>query len=207
MEVSDLDIAQSFDLLQQRNIPLYIHTQYIFNLASPATEDHYANNLMAKNLQYGKALGCRGVVVHVGKHVKINIKDALEMMRHNILAVLQYATKECPFLLETPAGQGTELLTDMTEFIEFVLSFDDDRIAICVDTCHVFALGYSPIEYLENVLKHKGVLKLVHFNDSLDVLGSRKDRHARVGQGKIGLKIMEKVARICSANSIHMVTE
>lgn len=67
-------------------------------------------------------------------------------MKKNLLECLPLATKECPLLLETPAGQGTETLKAMKDFIEFVAEIADERLRICLDTCHVFACGHKPKE-------------------------------------------------------------
>ena len=86
-------------------------------------------------------------------------------------------------------------------------SFNDPRLRMCLDTCHVFAAGHKPLDYLKAALARKGLLKLVHFNDSLDVCGSCKDRHAPIGGGKIGFEGMKELAELCSQHHIPMVIE
>ena len=146
--------------------------------------------------------------MHVGKSVNRPVEEAVENMRLNLLTAMESATTACPILLETPAGQGTELLTEYDDFVDFVASFKDERIRLCLDTCHVFASGYCPYEYLQGVIKDDpALLKLVHFNDSHGACHSCVDRHAFIGTGAIGLETLTKVADVCSKAGIDMVIE
>ena len=154
------------------------------------------------------AIGCRGVVVHVGKAV--GLPDALANMRANVVAAAAGATSECPLLIETPAGQGTETLTDRDEFLAFVASAQGGAqggapvVAICVDTCHVFACGHDPADFVARA-RATGLLRLVHFNDSAGAFGSRVDRHAEIGAGLIGADRMRELAVL--STGIDMVVE
>lgn len=209
------DASDTKELIKATGTEMFIHSQYIINLCAKC-EDDWNIRLLKDNLEVGQAMGAKGVVVHVGKSTKQSIPEAMERMRSVIRECLPSASKECPLLLETPAGQGTEMLTDMNEFLDFVESFKDERFRMCLDTCHVFACrnpkdpakkGYDPIAYLQAALARPGLLKLVHFNDSLEACGSCKDRHALVGSGLIGFETMRNLAKICSEHHIPMVIE
>jgi deoxyribonuclease-4 len=204
--VDDSDIAATLGLVQKNNAKIYVHSQYIINLCAPNIEDNWNTKLLIKNLQVTRAFGGRGVVVHVGKSTKQTLEDALEKMRLAIHSCLEHATAECPILLETPAGQGTETLTDMNAFLDFIDSFKDNRIRMCLDTCHVFACGHKPLEYIDAALK-RGTLQLIHFNDSLGACGSCVDRHAFVGTGNIGLEGMTQIANACHKANLPMIIE
>lgn len=187
----------------------FIHSPYIINLCSPAgADDDYHTRLLVKNLEYGARAGARGVVVHVGKYVKQDIADAMEHMRTNIRTALEAASPECPILLETPAGQGTEVLRTWDEFAAFVAEINDPRLRVCVDTCHVFACGEDPVTYVSRFIdEHPNFVRLIHFNDSATPCGSCVDRHAFVGEGHIGLEKMTEIACVASANDLPMVIE
>ena len=161
---------------------------------------------MERLLQYSATLGAKGVVVHTGKHTSDKYDKAVEKMRSAIETIIESACPACPLLLETPAGQGTETLQDQDEFLDFVASFKSQNIAICVDTCHVFANGHKPTDYIEAAY-NRGLLRLCHFNDSQDCCGSCKDRHAAPGMGQIGIEKMSKVAEFCGKNQIDMLIE
>lgn len=86
------------------------------------------------------------------------------------------------------------------------MSFNDPRFALCVDTCHVFANGHDPFEYLKASYQ-SGLLRLVHFNDSSTICGSCLDRHAYIGTGYIGAEKMERLSAFCSVIGVDMVIE
>lgn len=204
LNVSDIEAAATAVLCKDLGASIYVHTPYIINLCA---KNDWNVKLLQTNLKVAARCGFKGVVVHVGKATKQPLAEALGAMRENILAALDSATAECPLLLETPAGQGTETLTGMEEFIQFVLSFGDERLRICLDTCHVFACGHKPFDYIKACLEHDGLLKLIHYNDSKDVCGSCKDRHALAGTGHIGLEGMTAIAELCRAQKLPMVIE
>ncbi len=206
LNIEEADLAKGKKAVEKTKATIFVHSPYIINLAT-SEADKWNTQLLQRNLEYARAFGGKGVVVHVGKYVKQNPKEALKQMKANVELAMKSATPECPLLIETPAGQGTELLTDRDEFLEFVNSFKDPRVGACIDTCHVFAAGHDPIAYLEEAFKRKTPVKLVHFNDSLEACGACKDRHAFVGTGKIGMEKMQKIAALCSQHKVPMVIE
>ncbi len=205
----DLEAAGNY--VKQNNIILYIHSPYVINLAAKVDDD-WNIKYMQKTMEYSAKLGAKGVVVHVGKSVGNPLDAAYEQMTYATFSILEHTNPECPLLIETPAGQGTEMLRTKEEFVTFIKQFVPDspnkpiKIGACVDTCHVFAGGVKPSEYCKYV-GDTGLLKLVHYNDSDDMCGSCKDRHAFVGRGHIGLPEMTAVADYCGANFIPMVIE
>ncbi len=209
LNIKDEDLNAAGEWVRNQKIKLYIHAPYIINLAAN-TEDNWNVNYMCKLMEYGKRLGASGVVVHVGKSVALDLTVAYDQMTYAVFSILEHTDPSCPLLIETPAGQGTEMLRDKDEFVQFIQQFISEeiptKIGACVDTCHVFACGYKPSEYVDFIGK-TGLLRLVHYNDSLDICGSCKDRHASVGRGHIGLPEMTAVADFCAANNIHMIIE
>lgn len=207
MSIKESELVATRKLIEEKNLKVYVHSQYIINLCHTPTNDDWNTKLLIKNLEYANAIGCKGVVVHVGKSTKQELSVAMESMRKNVETVIQHANVECPLLLETPAGQGTETLCDSKQFIDFVVSFNDPRIRICVDTCHVFACGYNPQTYVEEVCNHGDLLRLIHYNDSSTPCGSRVDRHAFMGHGHIGIDKMASIAKCCGDKKLSMVIE
>jgi deoxyribonuclease-4 len=209
LAMKDEDIAAAASAQVATAVRLYIHSPYVINLChEPGTKEDYGVTCLIRNLQYSSAMGLRGVVVHVGKSTTMDKVVAEAHMRTNIQSAMEYATDECPILLETPAGQGTEMLTEYDDFLRFVQSFASPRLRICVDTCHVFASGQNPLEYIQKVYDtDASLLKLVHFNDSATVCGSCLDRHAFIGTGEIGITEMTKIADYCKERVIPMLVE
>ncbi len=206
MVLQDAELAAAAAVVQERAIKLYIHSQYLINLSAIA-EDAWNVELLKKNLQAAVAIGARGVVVHVGKALKALPTAAVETMRAAIASLLSSATTDCPLLLETPAGQGTEVLTEAAAFMDFVEGFADPRLRACVDTCHVFACGHNPLEYIRTFTERPNLLKLIHYNDSAAPCGSCVDRHAYMGTGQIGMGAMKAIAELCTAHKLPMVIE
>lgn len=219
-DVADSELAETCALVSTHGIQLFIHGPYVVNLADPRTSEKFMPCLL-KHLAIGSAIGARGVVVHVGKHC--NRFPCQEVARNHMKIAIHEIIREsaaagnrsCPFLLETPAGQGTELLTKPEDFIDFALEItyeltDQERLlfGICIDTCHVFASGTCPVDYLNQAMsKAKPLVKLIHFNDSLGDCGSCVDRHAALCCGKIGQGVLETCARIAYDHGVPMVTE
>ncbi len=191
--------------LQLGKRKLFIHTSHSVNLSNEST---YLRSLI-RDLELGKNLGCSGVVVHVGKSLITTSKIGINQMAIAINKVLDMASIKCPLLLETPAGQGTELLVDIDSFIRFYKKYRQDNFKICIDTCHVFAAGYDPFIYILQIEKELGKdsIGLIHYNDSKEPLGSRIDRHRQIGQGCIPLDSLKQVASWAQKNQISILRE
>ena len=205
MNIADDELAGALAAVTSRAVPIYIHSAYIINMCS---NDDFHTALLRKTLRYGAAMGARGVVVHVGKSTTQDLQVAMAHMRSNIVNCLSDATADCPLLLETPAGQGTEVLRTWAEFAAFVADINDSRLRVCIDTCHVFACGADPLDYLQRFLnEHPALTKLIHFNDSATPCGSCLDRHAFCGEGHIGIEGMTAIATVAHGAGLPMVIE
>lgn len=206
----DLDEAYAF-LLSNPDIKVYCHLPYTITLSNNLEEkDGFTQRSLMQHLIYVTRIGMKGAVVHVGKSNVYSVEESIENMRQNILHCLEYASEESPLLLETPAGQGDELLTNFDDFMEFMDSIPDPRLGMCMDTCHVFACGESPGEYLARMMSNESWisrLKLIHFNDSKCEFGSHKDRHLPIGCGLIPKDDFLQVVSIASIYQIPMVIE
>ena len=205
LSVQEADLVAAAKYVEQNNIILFVHSPYLLNL-SATTDDKWQVHYVKKLLATSATLKARGVVVHVGKHTTKSYEEGIHIMRQQIEEMMEAATEDCPFLLETPAGQGTETLKDQEEFLNFVESFQTPKVRACVDTCHVFANGQDPYAYVQEA-EERGLLRLVHFNDSQECCGSCKDRHAYIGTGKIGLPTLTKIAQYCQERAVPMLFE
>lgn len=210
MSENDMDEAYAF-LLSEPQLRVFVHLPYTITLGNTLDEeDGFTQRSLSQYLTCTSRMGIRGAVVHVANSNKYSIKETVENMRQNILHALEYATKESPLLLETPAGQKNETLTTFDEFMEFVDSIPDERFGICVDTCHVFAAGENLSEYFAKLMSEErwiSRLKLIHFNDSKGAFGSCVDRHQRIGLGCIPKDDFLQVVSIASIYQIPMVLE
>ena len=210
LNVAAEDIEAARTLIQESGRQVFIHSPYLINLCTiaDATNEAYHTQLLIKNLKIGVAMGARGIVVHVGKSTTQTVEAALATMKINLVACLEHATVECPILLETPAGQGTEVLTRCEAFAAFVAEINDARLRICIDTCHVFSAGEHPVVYMDRIIsEHPELLRLIHFNDSAKACGACLDRHAFIGEGHIGFPTMMEIANKAKTFEIPMVIE
>lgn len=210
VNIKPAEIAAVRAIVDRTKQKFFIHAPYLLNLctAPEDAKDNYILECLKKQLEAAAAMGAAGVVVHVGKSATTGADAGLANQRRNLQLAASYATAECPLLLETPAGQGTETLRSWEEFFGLLLEINDPRLRACVDTCHVFACGHDPVVYVQRAFAEcPGMVKLIHYNDSEGVRGSCVDRHALVGGGHIGMKPMGAIAEAAWAARVPCVIE
>jgi deoxyribonuclease-4 len=139
----------------------------------------------------------------------------------SILQILEHATAECPLILETPCGEGTEVCYKVEDFAALLIRvwqtapIAEHRLRVCIDSCHVFAAGYYPLQYTKRLIALLGEANcpcrpvLLHFNDSCHHKGSRRDRHHhwRRDGGEIGIKQMALLLEYAITQNIDCVVE
>ena len=182
--------------------PILAHAPYTMNLAS-ATEKTYefASMVIREDIQRMDELGIENLVFHPGSHTGIGTDAGIQ----NIIRGLDQAVtadQNIHVLLETMSGKGTEIGVTFEELKAIRDGVKHpEKIGICLDTCHVFAAGYDIVNDLEGVLEKfdqvlgLDLLRAVHLNDSMMPFGSRKDRHAPIGEGEIGMETLLSVLR------------
>jgi endonuclease IV len=192
------------------NLRCYIHTPYILNM-SKVYDDNWNRNGLKEILDIGVNIGCLGVVIHTGRfNDTLSKDDALSNFRDAVIECAESASKKCPLLIETSAGEKGELLSNISDFLDFYTSLPKSVrsvVKLCFDTCHVFASGYTPVEALSQFVSKKVPIRLFHFNDSLGGHGCCKDRHAYLGEGEIGIENLIPIAEYAIANGIDFLTE
>lgn len=180
--------------------PILAHAPYTMNLASAKPEVYeFACDVIREDIQRMDNLGIENIVFHPGSHTGIGIEAGIE----NIIRGLNQAITESQnitVLLETMSGKGTEIGVRFEELKTIRDGVNHpEKVGICLDTCHVFSAGYDIVNHLEEVLDELdeniglSYLRAIHLNDSMMPFGSRKDRHATIGDGKIGLEALMKV--------------
>ena len=200
------------DYITEHKHQVFVHSIYLINLSwDPTSFEQKALPCIQWELRNGKAMGFKGVVVHCGKSCKLSLEEAQTNMLINIRRAMEAASPECPLLLETSSGQGTEMCWAFDSFKKFYANFTEEektRLRICIDTCHVFAAGHDPLKFIQDWEEaFSNTLVLVHFNDSVECCGCKKDRHERPGKGKIGLEKMTSIAKWCMEREIPLVME
>ncbi|MGQ5226778.1 deoxyribonuclease IV [Streptomyces sp. yara] len=183
----------------EASIPAYVHAPYLINFGShtPATVERSVESLR-HSLRRGREIGALGVVVHTGSATGGRERAvALRQVREHVLPLLDELTRDDdPYLLLEPtAGQGASLCSLVEDLGPYFEQLDaHPKLGVCLDTCHVFAAGHDLAgpggahRALDELAATVGAgrLKLIHANDSKDVVGAHKDRHANIGAGHIG---------------------
>lgn len=177
---------------------LYVaaHSSYLINLASPDPQlSRRSLVACSEELERCRQLGLDALVIHPGAHTGSGTRAGLASVVGNLQELLRGSSGAVRILIENTAGQGTGLGASMEELAEILSRVNNDRLALCLDTCHAFAAGYdlsSAAGYhqlIERIDTLVGIdkLQLFHLNDSKTARGSRVDRHEHVGQGMIGV--------------------
>ncbi len=188
------DMSRLDSLLKENRFgPLVIHAPYILNACSkdPGVRE-LAARVILEDLERLEHLPGNYYNFHPGSHGGQGTAEGIRQIADMLNQILRPEQKTI-VLLETMAGHGTEVGGRFEELSEIIDQVElKDKIGVCLDTCHVFAAGYDIAAQLDTVLEGFDAiiglekLKAVHLNDSVHPLGSRKDRHANIGEGELG---------------------
>ncbi len=197
------DLKEFLDVSNKNNfVSIVAHAPYTINLCSSTEKIRKHSQKMLRediikinsihNIYYNFHPGS-----HTGQGVNVGVRQISESL-NNIITENQNII----LLLETMAGKGSEIGRNFSELAEIINQvYIKEKLGVCLDTCHVYDSGYDIVNNLEGVLdefdKIIGIskLKVVHLNDSKNVCGSKKDRHEKVGFGKIGLESILKIVQ------------
>lgn len=200
-ELDSEDISKLEKLMKENNFaePL-AHAPYTLNACSADERTReFAFETMKDDLNRLEKLPCKLYNFHPGSHVGQGVDVGIEQISKMLNKIL---TKEqtTTVLLETMSGKGTEVgrsFEELKRIIDNVII--KEKIGVCLDTCHINDAGYDIVNNLDGVIEEfdriigLDKLKAIHLNDSLNELGAHKDRHAKIGEGKIGIEALVKV--------------
>lgn len=199
--IDPADIEALLQLLEEHAFaPLLAHAPYTLNPCStdPKVRE-FARMVMKEDLQLLELLPGTRYNFHPGSHVQQGAEQGIEMIAEILNEILQ-PRQQTTVLLETMSGKGSEVGRNFTELRAIIDKVElQEKLGVCLDTCHVFDGGYDIVGELDKVLAEFdniiGLERLlaIHINDSLNGLGSHKDRHAKIGQGNIGLEALSAV--------------
>ena len=207
--VDPADLGRLRELMAENRFgPIVAHAPYIMN---PCSKDEgiraLAAEMMAGDLALMEHLPGNYYNFHPGSHVGQGVETGCRQIADMLDRVVQ-PELQTTVLLETMAGKGSEIGGKFEELrtILDMAQCPQDRLGVCLDTCHVSDGGYDVTNHLDQVLEAfdriigLDRLKAVHVNDSMNPLGARKDRHALIGQGTIGT---EAIVRIIAHPSLR----
>lgn len=193
---------------------LVAHAPYTMN-ACAAKEDlrDFAREIMTDDMKRMEATPGNYYNFHPGSHVGQGIEIGIQKIAEILNDVLT-EEQSTTVLLETMAGKGSEVggrFEEIRAIMELVEQ--KEKLGVCLDTCHVWDAGYDIVNHLDEVLEEfdriigLSNLKAIHLNDSMNGLGSHKDRHAKIGQGEIGLEALSAITRHQALKGIPFILE
>lgn len=199
--INPADVSAFLDYARNHGIvKILAHAPYTLNGAS--ADEHlreFAQNTMADDLKRMEYTPGNNYNFHPGSHVGQGAETGIAHIAHMLNSILT-PDQNTTVLLETMAGKGSEIGREFEELREILDRVElSDHMGVCLDTCHVWDGGYDIVHSLDKVLNHfdevigLSRLKAIHLNDSLNPLGARKDRHAKIGEGYIGLEAMVRI--------------
>jgi len=193
------------------------HTGYLINLANPS--ENWAKSMGSMDLEMVRAeqLSIPYLVLHPGSHLGEGEQYGLKRIADSLNELTaQYPDYKVKILLETTAGQGTNLGYTFEHLRDIIAMVNNqDRFGVCFDTCHTFSAGYDlrSKETYEKVFsqfdKILGIKKLMafHLNDSKTPFNSKRDRHEHIGKGEMGIEPFRFLMNDQRFKSIPMVLE
>ena len=200
-DIDPKDVEAFLKLAKENNFATILaHAPYTLNACSADERTReFAFEMMSDDLVRMEYVPNSLYNFHPGSHVKqgadVGINYIVELL-NKVLKPEQTTT----VLLETMAGKGTEVGRNFEEIRAIIDKVElKEKMGVCLDTCHVFDAGYDIVNDLDGVLEEfdriigLDRLKAIHLNDSLNVCGSHKDRHAKIGEGNIGLEAITKI--------------
>jgi len=195
--------------------PVYVHAPYLVNIASPNPDFHTKSlELVARSVAACEVAGAAGFVVHAGAGGPGEPTAARERAAGLLRAALELAT-DARLIVELMAGTAGAVASTFEEARALFDAVGNERLALCIDTCHLFATGYG-LDEPDGVaacfedLHANGLserLVLVHANDAKGERGSRRDRHERIGEGHIGIEGFSEILHRPELLDLDLVLE
>jgi len=200
-DIDEKDIEKYKVIAKEKGFnKILAHAPYTLN---PCSKDErtreFAFETMADDLRRMEYIPRNMYNFHPGSHVGQGVEKGIELIAEVLNSIIK---PDCTtkILLETMAGKGSEVGSRFEEIRAIIDRVElSDKIGVCLDTCHVHDAGYDIVNNLDGVLEEFdrviGLDRLcaVHLNDSLNVCGSHKDRHEKIGKGQIGIEAMERI--------------
>lgn len=214
-EFDKSDAGKLLDIAARNGFaPFLVHAPYTFNPCSAdAGLRDFARKAICEDLLRQQNLPGSYYNFHPGSHVGQGAEKGISMIAellNEILLPEQY----CVVLLETMSGKGSEVGASFGEIAEIMERVKLNRkLGVCLDTCHVYSAGYDIVRNLDGVLEEFDSkiglerLKAVHLNDSMTPFNSRKDRHAKIGEGTIGLDAIARIINHPKLSSLPFYLE
>ena len=230
IKLTEKDAKQTKEAIKEAGIFLVTHGSYLLNLCNPVNNGtEWIRNNLIEDLEFADKCGSVGVIIHMGSQnmkirgtkTTISYAEALGNMIANIREILNKFKGNAKIILETCSAEGAKIAQTVEQFAELYNSFtkkEQQKIGLCVDTCHIFVAGYAiniPSGFHRFFQKFDDLIGLskitcFHMNDSKAPVASRRDRHENIGKGYIyenNMYALRMVKHIASKYSIPLIME
>lgn len=199
----------------------YIHAPYYINFASKNKRIYHGSiEVIRQELERGSLLGARALMTHLGSAKDLGEKEAIKQTIEGIKKVLDGYKGSCQFLIENSAGAGAIIGDSFEEISKIIKGVESvkankGKVGVCYDVMHGFASGYDvrnkpavakTIKEFSNLIGFDRLI-VVHANDSMVDFNSKKDRHANIGQGKVGLSGFKALINNSKLKDIDFILE
>ena len=200
-DINEKDILALRKLLEENNFAkILAHAPYTLNgCSADESTREFASEMMADDLERLKYLPTSLYNFHPGSHVKQGVDVGINYIVEMLNKVLK-PEHTTIVLLETMAGKGTEVGRTFEEIAEIISRVElNEKMGVCLDTCHVYDAGYDIVNDLDGVLEEfdriigLDRLHAIHLNDSKNPFKSHKDRHEKIGEGEIGFEAIKRI--------------
>lgn len=208
------DVSAALQLMHHYQIgPMVAHGPYIMNLCGRNEEVRgFAEKILEDDLRRLSVFPGSFYNIHPGNHVGQGVEQGIEYIAQALRKALA-PDYPVTILLETMSGKGSEIGRSFEEMRMILDAVGNPKVGVCMDTCHVFDAGYDLAGNVAGVFEEfdrvVGLerLKALHLNDSMNSCGSHKDRHERIGQGKIGIDAFQYILDDPALNGKPMILE
>ena len=213
--IDEQDVKNFLEFMKENNFSqILAHAPYTLNACSNKEETReFALNIMADDLRRMEYTPTQLYNFHPGSHVGQGVEIGIDFIVKQLNTVLT-PDMTTTVLLETMAGKGTEIGRSFEELKEILDGVKlDNKMGVCMDTCHIYDGGYDIVNDLDGVLDEfdriigLDRLKAIHMNDSKNPFASHKDRHEKIGEGSIGFDTMVKIINHPKLQGIPILLE
>lgn len=214
-EIDPADVDKLLALMEEHHFgKLVAHAPYTMNLcAAKENVRSFSMEMFQDDLKRMDYLPGNYYNFHPGSHVGQGAEQGIEMIAEALNGAL-FEEQTTTVLLETMAGKGSEVGRSFEELRRIIDLVDlDDKLGVCLDTCHIWDGGYDVVDHLDDVLNEFDQvigldrLKAIHLNDSMNPLGAHKDRHEKIGQGHLGLEVITRIINHPALKELPFILE
>ncbi|MCD2136872.1 deoxyribonuclease IV [Salinicoccus halitifaciens] len=215
-KIEDLNIEAGKAHMEAHGISnIVVHAPYIINIANTVRDGVFDHGVefLQEEIVRTEHLGSNQIVLHPGSHVGAGADEGIKSIIKGLNETLS-VEQDVQIALETMAGKGSEIGRNFEELAQIIDGVENnERLSVCLDTCHVHDAGYDIVNDFDGVLeefdKIIGIdrIKVVHVNDSKNPAGAHKDRHENIGYGHIGFDALSYIINHPEFKSVPKILE